>query len=82
MIDIYHVVNNIRRVIGLPKTPIVTLAGVKMQNPFNHKGEWIGWTEKEVATHLSSMHQYKSNIPLKEPIKIPLKDYDRGCSRG
>jgi hypothetical protein len=82
MFNVSEVINNIRRVIGLPRTPIVTSAGIKMRSPFNHKGEWIGWTPEEVASHLSSMHQYKSNIPLKEPIKIPHKDYDRGCSRG
>lgn len=34
---------------------LVTSAGVRMRNPINEKGEWIGWTAEEVAEHLSSL---------------------------
>jgi hypothetical protein len=78
MIDVYHVINNIRRIIGLHRPPIVTSAGVKMRNPYNEKGEWIGWTDEEVATHFSSIEKYKSIIPHKEP----LKENKNGCGRG
>ena len=78
MINVSRIINNIRRVIGLPRTPIITSAGVTMRNPTNNKGEWIGWTGEEVAAHLSSVDQYKSTIPLKEP----LKENKNGGGRG
>ena len=74
MFNVSEVINRLRRIVNLPRTPIVTSAGVKMRNPFNHKGEWIGWTSEEVANHFSSINYFKSNIPIKEN--------KNGCGRG
>jgi hypothetical protein len=73
MIDKY-----IKRIVSVVKPPIITSLGVKMRNPFNEKGEWIGWTAEEIAAHFASVNQYKSTIPLKEPHK----ENKNGCDRG
>jgi hypothetical protein len=73
MFNVSEVINRVRRLVNLPRTPIITSAGVKMRNPFNHKGEWIGWTENEVAAHFASIKQYKST---------PVKENKNGCGRG
>jgi hypothetical protein len=60
-------------------THLVTSVGVRMRNPINEKGEWIGWTNEEVAEHLSSLNGGKHNIIVKE--ENP-KEPPGGCGRG
>lgn len=50
----------------LRNSHLVTSAGVRMRNPINERGEWIGWTAEEVAEHLSSLNGGKHNIIVKE----------------
>ena len=33
----------------------ITSRGVKMRNPIDRNGLWIGWTAEEVANHLGSI---------------------------
>lgn len=47
-------------------THLVTSVGVRMRIPINEKGEWIGWTDKEVTEHLSSLRGEKPEMTLKE----------------
>ncbi len=47
-------------------THLVTSFGVRMRNPINEKGEWIGWTDGEVTEHLSSLRGEKPEMVLKE----------------
>lgn len=47
-------------------THLVTSFGVRMRNPINDKGEWIGWTDEEVTEHLSSLRGDESKMVLKE----------------
>lgn len=39
-----------------PKDFFITTRGVKMRNPINKNGLWIGWTAEETANHLASIH--------------------------
>ena len=34
---------------------IITTLGVKMRNPMDINGKWIGWTKEEVQKHLDSV---------------------------
>lgn len=84
MFDVSKVTNIIRRTFNIPMPHIITSAGVRMRNPINNKGEWIGWTDEEVAMHLSTYRQHENNIPVKETIKPVKEDLrcDSGCGRG
>jgi len=63
----------IRRVSTIYKPYIITSLGVKMRNPTNKEGLWIGWTGEEVAAHLSACQKYKASLPP-EP-----KENGKGC---
>jgi hypothetical protein len=41
--------------------PIITVLGVKMRNPVDINGKWIGWTKEEVKKHLESVSNKKTN---------------------
>jgi len=68
MIDVSKIINNLRRIVGLPRTPITTSLGVKMRNPFTHDGKWIGWTGEETASHLSAVRNFKDNKSVRKEI--------------
>jgi hypothetical protein len=40
-----------------------TSLGVRIRNPINRKGEWIGWTTEEVAAHLQAVRNYSNTLP-------------------
>ena len=63
----------VRRVSNIYKPYFITSLGVKMRNPINQKGEWIGWTGEEVAAHLSACKNYVSTQPPQP------KENGRGC---
>jgi len=50
-------------VLILSDTHLVTSLGVRMRNPIQKNGRWIGWTENEVAAHLESVKKYKESLP-------------------
>jgi hypothetical protein len=52
---------------------IVTSLGVRMRNPTDKDGKWIGWTGEEVAEHLQSVKTYVSTLPPEKP------QNGRGC---
>jgi len=52
----------------LSPTHYTTSLGVRMRNPFDKNGMWIGWTNEEVAEHFSAVNNYKQTLPKeKEP---------------
>lgn len=62
-----------------PFTPLIyapyqiTSLGVRMRNPINEKGEWIGWTAEEVAAHLQAVRSHSNTLPP------PPKPNGNGC---
>ena len=62
----------------VPNTNLVTSFGVRMRNPINEKGEWIGWTDEEVVNHLSSLRGVEPKKVLKEDT---YKEVSGGCGR-
>ena len=51
------IINNIN------KSYIVTSLGVRMRNPTDKNGKWIGWTAEEVVAHLNSCRNYINTLP-------------------
>lgn len=54
-------INRIKNILNKPITQVnkdyfITSAGVKMRNPIDKNGLWIGWTAEEIANHLASIH--------------------------
>jgi len=45
----------VKKVVEVYKPTIITNLGVKMRNPVDKNGQWIGWTKDEVKNHLSSI---------------------------
>ena len=62
-----------------PFSPVIynpyqtTSLGVRIRNPINEKGEWIGWTAEEVAAHLQAVRSHSNTLPP------PPKPNGNGC---
>jgi hypothetical protein len=59
MDKVYKVINYVKNVLNKPtnyKEFSITSRGVKMRNPIDRNGLWIGWTTEETANHLASIH--------------------------
>lgn len=61
------ITKTVKRIVPVvPDTFFYTSLGVRMRNPINKKGEWIGWTAEEVAEHLQSVRNYTTiHLPEK-----------------
>lgn len=52
-------INYVKNVFNKPKEYkdfFITSRGVKMRNPIDRNGLWIGWTAEETINHLASIH--------------------------
>jgi hypothetical protein len=61
MNKVFSVISYIKNVFNKPppkvyKESFITTRGVKMRNPIDKNGLWIGWTAEETANHLASIH--------------------------
>lgn len=60
MDKVFSVISRIKNILNKPKTHVdkgyfITSVGVKMRNPIDKNGLWIGWTAEETANHLASI---------------------------
>jgi len=60
MDKVSKVINYVKSILNKPKPDVykefsITSRGVKMRNPIDRNGLWIGWTAEEVANHLGSI---------------------------
>jgi hypothetical protein len=58
MDKVFSVISRIKNIFNKPtyKEFFITSRGVKMRNPIDKNGLWIGWTVEETANHLSTIH--------------------------
>jgi hypothetical protein len=52
---------------------IITSLGVRMQNPMDENGRWIGWLQRDIDKHLQSVRNYIATLPP------PPKQNGNGC---
>jgi hypothetical protein len=57
MDKVSSLINRIKNILNKPinKDYFITSRGVKMRNPIDKNGLWIGWTAEETASHLASI---------------------------
>jgi len=58
MNKVFSVISYIKKIFNKPpsKEFFITSRGVKMRNPIDKNGLWIGWTAEETVNHLASIH--------------------------
>lgn len=60
MDKVFSVISRIKNILNKPITQVnkdyfITSVGVKMRNPIDKNGLWIGWTVEETVNHLASI---------------------------
>jgi hypothetical protein len=61
MNKVFSVISYVKNILNKPPPKVykeffITSRGVKMRNPIDKNGLWIGWTAEETANHLSTIH--------------------------
>lgn len=60
MDKVFSIIYRIKNILNKPITQVdkdyfITSVGVKMRNPIDKNGLWIGWTIEENVNHLASI---------------------------
>jgi hypothetical protein len=61
MDKVFSVISYVKNILNKPPPKVykeffITSRGVKMRNPIDKNGLWIGWTAEETANHLATIH--------------------------
>jgi len=61
MDKVFNVISYVKNIFYKPPPKVykeffITSRGVKMRNPIDKNGLWIGWTAEETANHLATIH--------------------------
>lgn len=71
-------VNIVKNIVKATYKPyIVTSLGVRMRNPINPEGLWIGWTNDEIAEHFKAV--YANVKPNPKPVEEDKKELPWRC---
>jgi hypothetical protein len=63
-----NVITKIKTIVKTYNPNIITSLGVRIRNPFDEKGYWVGWSTEEIAEHFSAVNKFKETKPKeKEP---------------
>jgi hypothetical protein len=61
MDKVFSIISRVKNIFNKPtfkeyKEFFITSRDIKMRNPIDKNGLWIGWTAEETVNHLSTIH--------------------------